>query len=188
MSVVRNLAYDPDREVRRARLRGRAGRMGARRRAAGRGAQQHQGRGQHAQPRDAAGTRRSTPRCSTPASTAQTLDAMLAGRARVVPRLPPLPARQGARARPGRSWPGTTSSRRSAAAARAWSFDDGDGIHRRAVRQLLAATERFRRARLPRALDRRRAAPRQARRRVLHAVCAATSRASSPTSSRRSTA
>ena len=48
MSAMRNLAYEPDRAAAPARLRGRAGRLEARRAAAGRRAQQHQGRGQHA--------------------------------------------------------------------------------------------------------------------------------------------
>ena len=51
-----------------------------------------------------------------------------------------------------------------------WSFDEATSVRRRAVRRLFTAHERLRRARLRRALDRRRAASRQARWRLLHAA------------------
>ena len=120
MSAVRNLAYDPDREVRRPRLRGRAGGLGARGRAAGRGAQQHQGRGQHAQRAAAAGSRRWTPRCfDATTSTARRSTRCWRPRASRSPTSAAICAPRRARSGVPHAGRGTTCSRRSAPAARA---------------------------------------------------------------------
>ena len=63
---------------------------------------------------------------------------MLTGRARVVPRLPPLPAGQGARAGRAARWPGTTCSRPVGASTAVWDCDEAADFIVDAVRHLFA--------------------------------------------------
>ena len=93
-------------------------------------------------------------------STAPTLDAMLDRSARVVPRLPPLPARQGQRARArALAWYDMFAPV-PAASGRVWSYGEAREFIVEQFGTYSAAHARLRRARLPRALDRRGAAAR----------------------------
>ena len=107
----------PERRRAPGRLRGRAGRLGACRGAAGRRVERHQGRGPHAQPAARLARR---PRAGAVRQQHRPRDARRDARgvSRVVPRLPPLPAAPRRACSAASGCPGGTSSRPSAATAR----------------------------------------------------------------------
>ena len=182
MSVVRNLAFDPDREVRRRAYEAELGGLEEGRRAPGRRPQRREGRGQHplAPPPLGLGARRSPLRQQYRPPDPRRHDG---GRPRIVPRLPPLYAHS--RPHDGHRAPGLVRYLRARGGQhQRLGLRGRQALHRRAVRQLIRASWRA----LPTApsakLDRRRAAPRQARRRILHAHPQRRICASSPTTSR----
>ena len=141
MSQLRNLAYERDRDRAPAAPTRRSWRPGERGKlplaAAMNGIK---GQVQTLWPAARLGVAAGRGALSATTSTARRSTRCWSG-ARVLPRLPPLPARQGARARAGARWPGTTCSR-LVSQTRRLDVGRGAGVHRARLRGLLGADGR----------------------------------------------